>query len=169
MNRAETVVTTGEIAHHCFSTVVYCRCVKMSGKMLLLFNLENRSFLEGQGCVVNIASQLWEDTFPSRVLVCQRGTINYQRQVIVKYLKAYLSRPTRKPTSWPLRNVSTRIGLRVPRRLTRIDTFRLLWIFSFRNHHCIPLSPRDGMCQPGSVCAECAVWSGLIHYAESMM
>ena len=27
----------------------------------------------------------------------------------------------------------------MPRRLTRIDTFRLLWIFCFRNHYSIPL------------------------------
>ena len=29
--------------------------------------------------------------------------------------------------------------------------------------------PRDGMCRPGSVCADCAAWSGSIHYAEAIM
>ena len=33
--------------------------------------------------------------------------------------------PARKPTVWPLRNVSTQIRLRCPRRLIRVDTFRL--------------------------------------------
>ena len=35
----------------------------------------------------------------------------------------------------------TRISPSMPRRLTRTDTFRLLWIFRFRNHYSIPLSP----------------------------
>ena len=37
----------------------------------------------------------------------------------------------------------------IPRRLTRTDFFRLLWIFCFRNHYSIPLSPWDGICRPG--------------------
>ena len=53
-----------------------------------------------------------------------------------------------------MRKVSTRINLSMPRRLTRIDTFRLLWIFCFKNHYSIPLSPWDEMCRPGSVCAD---------------
>ena len=36
-----------------------------------------------------------------------------------------MSRPARKPTLWPMRNVSTQISLRSPRRLIRADTFRL--------------------------------------------
>ena len=35
-----------------------------------------------------------------------------------------MSRSTRKPTLGTLRNVSTRISLSMPRRLTRTDTFR---------------------------------------------
>ena len=31
------------------------------------------------------------------------------------------------------------------------------------------LSPWYGTCRPGSVCADCAVWSGSIHYAEAIM
>ena len=71
-----------------------------------------------------------------------------------------MSRPVRKPTLWTLRKVSTWI---------RIDTFRLLWIFCFRNNYSIPLSPWDRMCHPGSVCTDCAGWSGSIHYAEAIM
>ena len=36
-----------------------------------------------------------------------------------------MSLPTRKPTLWSLRNLSTQISLRSPRRLIRADTFRL--------------------------------------------
>ena len=36
----------------------------------------------------------------------------------------------------------------MPRRLTRTDTVRLLWIFCFRNHYSIPLSLWDGICRP---------------------
>ena len=39
------------------------------------------------------------------------------------------------------RKVSTRISLSMPRRLTRMDTFRLLWIFCFRSHYALPLFP----------------------------
>ena len=53
----------------------------------------------------------------------------------------YMNRPARKPTSLTLRKVSTRISLSMPRRLTRIDTFRLQWIFCFRNHYSIHISP----------------------------
>ena len=35
------------------------------------------------------------------------------------------SRSTRKPALWTLRNVSSRIRVRNPRRLIRVDTFRL--------------------------------------------
>ena len=74
-----------------------------------------------------------------------------------------------KPTSWTLRKVSTKISLSMPRRLTRVDTFRLLWIFCFRNHYSISLSPWDGMYRPGSVCSDCAGWSGSLHYAEAIL
>ena len=52
-----------------------------------------------------------------------------------------MSRITRKPTLWNLREVSIRISLSMPRRLTRTDTFRLLWIFCCRNNYSIHLSP----------------------------
>ena len=77
-----------------------------------------------------------------------------------------MSRPARKPTLWTLRKVSTRISLNMPRRLTRADTFCLLWIFCFRNHYSIPLSPRNGMCRPGLACAYCIV---SIHFADTIM
>ena len=68
-----------------------------------------------------------------------------------------MSRPSRKPTLWTQRKVSTRISLSMPHTLTRVDTFRLLWVFCFKNHYSIPASiPGDGMCRPGSVCADCA-------------
>ena len=35
----------------------------------------------------------------------------------------HMSRPARKSTLWTLRNVSSRISLSLPCRLTRIDTF----------------------------------------------
>ena len=69
-----------------------------------------------------------------------------------------MSRPARTLTLCNLRKVSTRISLSMSRRFTRIDTFRLLWIFSFRNHYSIPLFPWDGICRTGSVCADCAGW-----------
>ena len=50
----------------------------------------------------------------------------------------------RKPLVWTLRKVSTRISLSMPQRLNRTDTFRLLWIFCFRNHYSLPLSPLGG-------------------------
>ena len=65
--------------------------------------------------------------------------------------------------------MSTRISLNMPRRLTRTDTFRLLWIFFFRNHYSISQSPWDGMCRPGLAWVDCAGLSGSIHYAESIM
>ena len=65
--------------------------------------------------------------------------------------------------------VSTRISLSMPRKPTRTDTFRLLWIFCFGNHKSIPVSPWNGMCRSGSVCADCAGWSGSIHYAEAIL
>ena len=43
----------------------------------------------------------------------------------------------------------------MPRRLTRADTFRLLWIFCFRNHYSILLSPWDEMFWPWLACADC--------------
>ena len=49
------------------------------------------------------------------------------------------------------------------------NTFCLLWIFCFRNHYSLPLSPCDGMCRPGLDFADCAGLSGSIHYAESIM
>ena len=81
----------------------------------------------------------------------------------------YMSHPARKPTLWTQRNVSTRISLSMPRRLTRIDTFRLLWIFCFRNHYSITSIPRDGMCWSGLAYVDCADWYELIHYAEAIM
>ena len=56
---------------------------------------------------------------------------------LVDTLRRYIdmSRPARKPTLWTLRKVTTRISLSMPRRLTRTSTFRLLWIFNFRNHY----------------------------------
>ena len=85
---------------------------------------------------------------------------------ILKVHVIHLSRPAWKPILWILRKVSTRIRLSMPHRLNRIDTFRLLWIFCFRNYYSIPLSAWDEMCRPGSVCAN---WSGSIHYAEAIM
>ena len=79
----------------------------------------------------------------------------------------HLRRYARKPTVWIMRKVSTRNSLSLPRRLTRADTFRLLWIFCFRNHYSILLSPWDGMRRPGLACADCAGWSGSIHSAET--
>ena len=63
----------------------------------------------------------------------------------------------------------TQISLSMPRRLTLIYTFRLLWIFSFRNHFSIPLFPWNGMCRPGLACAACEGWSGSMHNAESIL
>ena len=88
---------------------------------------------------------------------------------LLQFWKDNLSRLARKPTLWALSKVSTRISLSMPCRLTRIDTFWLLWIFCFRNHYSIPLSAGDGMCRPRSVCADCAGWSDSIHCAEAIM
>ena len=37
----------------------------------------------------------------------------------------YMSRPARKPSTWPMRNVSTQTSLRSSRKLIRAYTFRL--------------------------------------------
>ena len=95
--------------------------------------------------------------------------IRFWQLSLIQKLTRNMSRPARKPTLWTLRKVSTRISTSMPRRLTRIDTFRLLWIFCFRNHYSIPLSTWNGMCRPGLACADCAGWSGSIHYAEAIM
>ena len=89
--------------------------------------------------------------------------------MIVYNISRQMSRPARKPTVWPLRNVSTQISLSMTCRLTRTKTFRLLWIFCFRNHYSIPLPPWDGMCRLGSVRAYYAGWSGSIHYKKAIM
>ena len=81
----------------------------------------------------------------------------------------YMSRSARKPTLWTLRKVSTRISIITPRMLTRLDTFRLLWIFCFWNYYSTHLPPWDGMCRSGSVCADCTGWSGSTHYAEAIL
>ena len=75
--------------------------------------------------------------------------------------QTHLSRITRKLTLW---EVSTRISLSRLRRLTRIDTFRRLWIFCFRNHYSIPLSPREGMCRPGLACTDWTAQADLGRY-----
>ena len=85
------------------------------------------------------------------------------------HLTVDLSRPAGKPTLWTLRKVSNRISLSTPRRLNRIDNFRLLWNFCFRNHYSISLSLWDGMCRPRLACADCAGWPVSIHYAECIM
>ena len=89
----------------------------------------------------------------------RQTTLSYQAYVSCTLLSitSELSLPARKPT------LRTPISLSMLRKLTRIDTFRLLLISCFRNHYSIPLSPWDGMCRPGSVCAD---WYGSIHYAE---
>ena len=66
-------------------------------------------------------------------------------------------------TVWTLHIVLTRISLSMPRRLTRTDTFYLLWIFCFWNNYSIHW---DGMCWPRLACAG---WSGSIHYADAIM
>ena len=99
----------------------------------------------------------------------QQTILKTFRQSYGKTLWINMSHSTRKPTLLTLRNVSTRISLSIPRRLTRIDTFCLLWIFCFRNHYSLPLLLWDGMCRSGLACADCAGWSGSIHYAESIM
>ena len=97
----------------------------------------------------------------------QRGVLSEMYNSVV--WNCILAIPRENATLWALRKVWTRISLSMPRRLTRIDTFQLLWIFCFRNHYSIPLSPSDGMGLPGSVCADCAGWSGSIRYAEAIL
>ena len=65
----------------------------------------------------------------------------------------------RKSTLWTLCKVSTRISLSMPHRPTRIYTFRLLWIFCFRNHYSIYPFLRWNV-PAGLVCADSAGWSG---------
>ena len=47
-----------------------------------------------------------------------------------------VTRSTRKPTLWTLRNVSTRISLGSPRKLIRADSFRLRRIEIYSNDSC---------------------------------
>ena len=111
----------------------------------------------------------------SKKIRCQITIACYEKRYhlcpssLLKWRIQLLNRPARKPTLWILRKALTRISLRMRRRLTRIYTFRLLWMFYFRNHYPIPLSPWEGMCGPGSVCADCTGWSGSIHYAEAIL
>ena len=80
-----------------------------------------------------------------------------------------LSRLVRIPTLWTLRKVSTRITLSIPRRLTRTETVHLLWIFCFRNHYSVPLSPlRRNVSAQISLCG---LWRLIraIHNAEAIM
>ena len=52
-------------------------------------------------------------------VVYTHNATNYLTRII------HVSRPARKPILRHLRNVSTQISLRYPRRLIRADTFRL--------------------------------------------
>ena len=49
------------------------------------------------------------------------------------------SHSARKPAVWILRKASTRISISMPHRLTRKDTFRLLWFFCFISLYLYPL------------------------------
>ena len=64
-----------------------------------------------------------------------------------------------------LRKVSTRM-VSMLRRLTRTDTFHLLWTLCFRNHYSITETECVG---PEYPAPDCAGWSASLHYAESMM
>ena len=73
-------------------------------------------------------------------LPCPSTCTSFLNASVVAHYKEmclYISRSVRKPTIWTLRKVSTQISLSMPRRLTRTDTFRLLWTFCFRNHYSI--------------------------------
>ena len=66
-----------------------------------------------------------------RVYFKQFGAEIVKRKVAAVHLEVFdyrvktkMSRPARKPTLWPLRNVSTQISLCNPRRLIRAYTFR---------------------------------------------
>ena len=80
-----------------------------------------------------------------------------------------MSLPARKPTLWTLRKVFTRISLSMPRRLTRIDNSRLLWIFCFRDHYANSLSSliRNISARISLLGVRMLIWS--IHYAEAIM
>ena len=68
--------------------------------------------------------------FPKRICPlekkrkCTSDSLNEQLE-LTRRCYINMSRPPRKPTLWILRNVSTQIGLRSPRRLIRVDTFIL--------------------------------------------
>ena len=67
-----------------------------------------------------------------------------------------MSRPTRHPTLWPLRNVSTHISrLRSPRRLIRADTFRLRGIQVWSNDSWNRKSTAGEKCLSGLAYAAC--------------
>ena len=82
---------------------------------------------------VSFCSNVFKYSFAADTIKCV-----YRRE---GELQLWSRRFARKPTLWTLRKVSIRISLSMPRRLTRTDIFRLLWIFCFRNHYYIPLFP----------------------------
>ena len=67
-----------------------------------------------------------------------------------------------------LRKVSTLISLIMPRRLSRKTLFASCG-FSVSGVIHYTSIPWDEMCWPGLACADCAGWSGSIHYTKSTM
>ena len=79
----------------------------------------------------------------------------------------YMSRSTRKTTLLTLRNVSTQISLRSPRRLIRVCTFRPRGIKVYRNDSWNIKSTGGEKGLSGLAFTACLGWSGSIIYAES--
>ena len=103
--------------------------------------------------------------FKSYILRCKslpkypgKAIVNQYQTLCISLSPRNLSHPARKLTLWTMRKVSTRISLIMPHRRIQTDTFRLLWIFCFRNHYTIPLSHWNRMCWPGLACASPLCW-----------
>ena len=66
---------------------------------------------------------------------------------------------------WTLRNVSTQISLRSPRRQIRVEIFRLRRIEVYSNDSWNRKSTEGEHCLSELACAACLGWSGSILYA----
>ena len=143
-------------------------CIWYTGNDLIIFSISTLIETESRECKNSVLFQSdFVQFLPGRIHSFK--ILKISGIALLRHRFYDMSLHPRKSTLWSLRKVSTRMSLSMPRRLTRIENSRQLWIFWFRSQYSIPLFPWDGMCRPGSVCADCAGWSESIHYAETTM
>ena len=117
---------------------------KTKGRMSAYALFKERENVRHSG---NCGSPLISDIFTTMVSVqtsIQMYSQSDKKKIRMRIANIYIfavPRENSKLTLWTLRKVSIRISLSMPRRLTWKGSFRLLWIFCFRNHFSIPLYP----------------------------